>query len=52
MKKQATKIRLLEKRVAALEKQIQSQPLEIISAIYGIKNEQMKKAILPRHQKK
>lgn len=35
----------LVKRVAALEKQIQSQPLEIISAIYGIRNEQMKKGI-------
>ena len=33
----------MEKRVADLEKRVQDQPLEIISAINGIKNEQMKK---------
>lgn len=44
--------RALVKRVAALEKQIQDQPLEIIRAIYGIKNEQMKKASPRHHWKK
>lgn len=42
----------LEKRVADLEKQVQSQPLEIIRALHGHRNEQMSKSNLPRRQKK
>lgn len=40
---------VLEREVADLEKKVQSQPLEIISAIYGIRNEQMKKASTRSH---
>lgn len=42
----------LEKRIADLEKRIQDQPLEIINALCGRRNEQMKKSNLPHHQKK
>ncbi len=42
----------LEKKVADLEKQVQSQPLEIINALCGLRNDQMSKANLPRHLKK
>lgn len=42
----------LEKRLADLEKKIQNQPLEIISALQGQRNEQMSKSRFPRHQGK
>ena len=41
----------LEKRLANLEKKVQNQPLEIISALQGHRNEQMSKSRFPRHQK-
>lgn len=37
----------LEKKVADLEKQVQSQPMEIISALRGYRNEQMSKSSRP-----
>lgn len=42
----------LEKRLADLEKKVQNQPLEIISALQGYRNKQMSKSSFPRHQKK
>lgn len=41
----------LEKRVADLEKRVQSQPLEIISALCGHQNKQMSKTNLPHRRK-
>lgn len=50
----STKKRLdaLEKRLTDLEKKVQSQPLEIISALNGHKNKQMSKSRFPSHQDK
>lgn len=42
----------LEKRLADLEKKVQNQPLEIISALQGHRNKQMSKSNFTRHQKK
>ena len=41
----------LEKRLANLEEKVLNQPLEIISALQGRRNEQMSKSRYPRHQK-
>ena len=46
-----SKWQALEKRVTDLEKEVQSQPLEIISALMGIRQEEMTKSkpITRRH---
>lgn len=41
----------LEKKVDDLEKQVQSQPLEIIRTLYGQRNIQLTKTNLPHRQK-
>lgn len=40
----------LEKKVTDIEKRVQSQPLEIISALCGAKNEQMRKSGFSHHR--
>lgn len=41
----------LEKRVADLEKEVQSQPEKIMQAVQNQLNNQMTKSYLPRYQK-
>ena len=41
----------LEKRVADLEKEVQSQPEKIMQAVQSQLNNQMTKSYLPRYQK-
>lgn len=45
------KWRVLEKRVADLEKEVQNQPEKIMQAMQNQLNNQMTKSYLPRHQK-
>lgn len=42
----------MEKRVADLEKRVQDQPLEIISALHGHRAEQLAKTNVPYPRKK
>ena len=50
-KRRKKEIKLLKKKVADLEKRVQDQPLEIIRAVYGIRNELMAKSGRSRYQK-
>lgn len=46
------KMKTIEKRLAELERKVQNQPLEIISALQGHQREQLTKSGSTRHQEK
>lgn len=47
-----SKWRTLEKRIADLEKEVQSQPLEIVSALMGMRREELFKSGGTRHRRR